>query len=53
MHARPYPGRLLAWFTAPLVLGHVYWRYGIVAAAIAYICADATLWGLGPWLLAW
>jgi membrane protease YdiL (CAAX protease family) len=36
-----------------LVLGHVYWRYGIVAAAIAHICADATLWGLGPWLFAW
>jgi membrane protease YdiL (CAAX protease family) len=35
-----------------LVLGHVYWRYGIVAAALAHICADATLWGLGPWLLA-
>ena len=35
-----------------LVLGHVYWRYGIVAAAIAHICADATLWGVGPWLLA-
>ncbi len=34
-----------------LALGVVYWRWGIVAAMIAHVCADATLWGLGPSLL--
>jgi membrane protease YdiL (CAAX protease family) len=34
-----------------LALGALYWRPGIVAAIIAHIVADATLRGLGPWLL--
>jgi hypothetical protein len=37
---------------ARMVLGHLYWRWGIESAVLAHFAADMVVQGIGPRLLA-